>query len=71
LGSGFSLAFSAGLNDGDAYADGYTDYKVGVSKEYAGIGFNVSYVDTSGTAETTADVFNNEGKVVLTATKSF
>lgn len=71
LGQGFTLGLSAGISDGDAFTDGYTDYKIGVSKEYVGINFNVSYIDTSGTPEVTTDLFNNEGTVVLTATKTF
>jgi uncharacterized protein (TIGR02001 family) len=76
LGGGFTLGLSAGKSAGDAFKVGgvdtsYTDYKIGISKEFAGIGFNLAYVDTSGVPEVTADEFNNEGIVVLTISKTF
>jgi len=76
LGSGFSLGLSVGYSGGDGvedtFGDSYTDYRIGVSKTFAGIDFNLSYVDTSGISpDITTDLFNTEGTVVLTATKTF
>lgn len=73
VGQGYTLGLSAGKSDGDAFNGGldYTDYKVGVSKDIVGVTVNLSYVDTSGVSETTTDLFNNEGAVVLTVSKTF
>lgn len=75
LGSGFTLVLSLGQSGGDGidatFGDSYTDYKVGVSKDLAGLTFNLSYIDTSGAPEITTDVFNNEDTVVLTVSKTF
>lgn len=76
LGNGFSLGLSAGQSGGDGidatFGDSYTDYKVGVSKDFAGATFNLSYVDTSGISpDITTDLFNTEGTVVLTVSKTF
>lgn len=71
IGRGYALALSAGVSDGDAYADGYTDYRIGVAKDFDVVSVDLSYIDTSGTAEVTDDVFNNEGTVVLTVSKTF
>lgn len=75
LGSGFALGLSIGHSGGDGikatFDDNYTDYKIGVAKEFGGFKFDVSYVDTSGGLETTDDTFNNEGTVVLTVSRTF
>ena len=71
LGGGFNLGLSAGRSDGDAFVDGVNDYKIGVSKEFGGFNFDLSYVDTSGAPEITDDVFNSESTVVLTISKTF
>lgn len=71
VGSGYTLAVSAGKSDGDAFVTGFVDYKIGVSKEFAGFGFNLSYVDTDIDPAITSDEFNSEGKLVLTVTKTF
>lgn len=77
LGSGYTLGLSAGLSKGDGLIgaglsdDSYTDYKIGVSKDFAGVTFNLSYIDTSGLVEITTDEFNTEGTVVLTVSKTF
>lgn len=78
LGSGLMLGLSIGQSGGDGveavFGDTYTDYKIGVSKEFkqlAGIKVDLSYVNTSGAPEFTTDVGNNEGTVVLTLSKTF
>lgn len=76
LGGGFTLGLSIGQSGGDGvkatFGDSYTDYKVGVSKDYAGVTFNLAYIDTSGISpDITTDVFNTEGTAVLTVSKTF
>lgn len=76
LGSGFTLGASVGHSSGggitDTFGKSYTDFKVGVSKDFFGVTFNLAYVDTSGISpDITTDVFNTEATVVLTATKTF
>lgn len=76
LGSGYSLGLSVGRSSGSAiketFGDAYTDIKVGVSKDFAGFNFDLSYIDTSGvTPEITTDLFNSQSTVVLTVSKSF
>lgn len=76
IGSGFTLGASIGRSSGggikDTFGKSYTDFKVGVSKDFFGVTFNLSYVDTSGISpDITTDLFNTEGTVVLTATKTF
>ena len=76
LGSGVTLNLSLGQSSGggikDSFGDNYTDYKVGVSKEFGGFNFDLSYVDTSGISpDIKTDVFNSESTVVLTVSKSF
>lgn len=76
LGAGLALGLSAGRSGGDGidatFGDSYTDYRIGVSRDFAGVGFDLSYVDTSGISpDVTADTFNTEGTVVLTVSKTF
>ncbi|BAU46621.1 hypothetical protein SVA_0039 [Sulfurifustis variabilis] len=75
LGGGYSLGISLGQSAGDgvdeSFGDSYVDYKLGVSKEFAGFGFNLAYVDTDIDPEIEDDVFNSEGTVVLTVSKVF
>lgn len=75
LGGGYGLGVSIGQSGGDgieeSFGDSYLDYKLGVSKEFAGFGFNLSYIDTDIDPEITTDVFNSEGTVVLTVSKAF
>lgn len=79
---GFGVVASAGLNSLDGTAeqqfvtgstsndDSYVDYKVGVTKSFEGVGFELAYIGT--------DIKNsedpnglNDGVAVLTATKAF
>lgn len=75
LGGGYTLGASVGQSSGDGidatFLDSYLDYKIGVSKEFAGFGFNLSYIDTDIDPEIKTDLFNSEGTVVLTVTKTF
>lgn len=75
LGLGYTLGLSAGQSGGDGieatFGDSYTDYRIGVAKDFAGVSFDLSYVDTSGIPDTEADLFNTEGTVVLTVSKTF
>lgn len=50
--------------------DAYIDYKVAVSKEVEGIGFELAYIGTD-LNEKDAPGFNIDGSVVVTASKSF
>lgn len=75
VGSGYTLGVSAGHSFGDGidatFTDPYSDWKIGVSKEFFGFGFNLSYIDTDLDPEVTTDVGNSEATVVLTVTKTF
>lgn len=56
-----TLAVHVGSYNFDAGTD-YVDYSIGVSKEFAGIGIDLSYYDT--------DISGSDGTVVLTFSKS-
>lgn len=58
-----TLALHVGRYDFDAGGD-YTDYRVGVSKEFGGFGVDLSYYDTD------LDGPLSDGRVVLTVSKS-
>ncbi len=65
LGSGITLAAHAGYSDIKGQDD-YTDWKIGVTKEFGGFGFGLHYVDT--------DVKNTDladARVILSVSKSF
>lgn len=70
----FGLGLHVGLSDGDYFdATGdYLDYKVSISKEVAGFGVSVAYVDTdlSGDAEIESGPFANDERFVLTLSRS-
>jgi len=76
LPEGFGLGLHVGKSGGDgvlaAFTKKYTDYKVGVSKEFGGFGFELAYTDTnlSGTAQVKKGVFANDGQWMLTVSKS-
>ena len=76
LGSGYTLGLSVGQSGGDGidatFGDSYTDYRIGVAKDLAGLTFDLSYIDTSGIdPDIEDDLFNTEGTVVLTVSKTF
>jgi uncharacterized protein (TIGR02001 family) len=69
----FSLAAGLGYYDFDEDVNGedsYTHYYVGISTEYAGLGFDLTYSDTDDDAE---DAFGDEladGTLIFTISKS-
>ncbi|MCK2096194.1 TorF family putative porin [Thauera aromatica] len=65
LGNGFTLTAHAGYSDIRGQ-DNYTDWKVGVNKEYGGFDFGLHYVDTD-----INGVDEAEERVVLSIAKSF
>lgn len=73
---GFTLAGGVGYYDFDddvfsAASDSYVDYQLGVSTSALGLDWSLNYHDTNSDAE---DLFNEDwvdGRVVLTASKSF
>lgn len=74
LGSGYTLNLHAGhqwVNHNNAFS--YSDYKVGVTKEFFGVGFNLAVIGTDADkALYRADnKFSGKTALVLTATKSF
>jgi len=71
---GLSLAAGVGLYDADdnAFAAGedeYTNYYIGVSKEFAGFGWDITYTDTDGDGE---DIYGDlaDGTFVFSISKS-
>ena len=75
LGSGYTLNLHAGHQTikGSADAD-YSDYKVGVSKEFYGVNFSLAAIGTDaskGVYSTPRGKFTGKDALVLTATKSF
>ncbi|MCB1960015.1 MAG: TorF family putative porin [Rhodocyclaceae bacterium] len=65
LGNGFGVSAHFGRQDIEN-ATGYNDWKVGVSKEYAGFTFGVDYVDTDVDNDDNADE-----RVIVSVSKSF
>lgn len=76
LPQGLGLGLHVGKSSGDgvqaAFGKKYTDYKVGLSKEVGGYGFELAYTDTnmSGAQEIKKGVFANDGQWMLTVSKS-
>ncbi|MEK6770945.1 MAG: TorF family putative porin [Pseudomonadota bacterium] len=70
------LTLHVGKSGGDgvqfAFGKKYTDYKVGLSKEFGGFTFGVAYTDTnmSGAQQIKKGVSANDGMVILTVSKS-
>lgn len=75
---GLSLGLHVGRSDGDYFeVDGdalvdYTDYKVSLSKDVAGFGLSLAYVDTdlSGDEAVESGPFANDARVVFTLSRS-
>lgn len=65
LAAGFALDAHVGYND-IVKGDNYTDWKLGVTKEYAGFKFGLHYVDTDIKGSKLAD-----DRVILSVSKSF
>ena len=76
LPEGFGLGLHVGKSGGDgvqaAFGKKYTDYKVSVSKDIGGFGFELAYTDTnlSGASQIKKGVFANDGQFMLTVSKS-
>jgi uncharacterized protein (TIGR02001 family) len=74
IGQGVGLGLHIGKSDGDAFKGGldYTDYKVSVEKDFGGFGFELAYTDTdaSGANQIKSGAGANDGRVVLTVSKS-
>jgi uncharacterized protein (TIGR02001 family) len=85
LGDGWGVSLHVGLNefaesssDNDASftafltddADSYVDYSVGVSKDYAGVTWDLSYVGTDLDEEEYGDTDYGDGAVIFTISKS-
>jgi len=72
LGQGFGLGLHVGRSDGDFFDGGLeqTDYSVSVSKTFGGVGFKLSLMDTDTDAEIKSGPFANDGRIVLTVSKS-
>jgi uncharacterized protein (TIGR02001 family) len=76
LPEGFGLALHVGKSDGSAFNGGtdYVDYSIGVSKEFAGLGFDLTYYDTdkdTASGEDKIGANQNDGTVAFTVSKSF
>jgi uncharacterized protein (TIGR02001 family) len=75
LGEGYSLGLHAGhqkIKNNSAFD--YTDWKVGVTKEFFGVSFNLSALGTNadkGLYVTPAGKFTGKNTLVLTAVKTF
>jgi len=61
----FSLAAAVGYYDIDGNGAEYSDWSIGISKEVAGFGFDLSYIDTDEDNDNLA-----EGRAVFTISKS-
>ena len=74
--SGYTLSFHAGKSDGDNFSTGgtdYVDYSLGVSKEYKGFNFDLTYYDTDldGANLDVVGANQNDDAVVLSVSKDF
>lgn len=71
----FTLNLHAGYSFGDYWTDingdEPLDYSVGVGYTLSHFNFNLKYVDTESDVIVTDDVFNNEGRVILTVATTF
>jgi len=74
LGQGYVLGVSVGHWSSDGLSDDYSDYRVGVSREFKelkGVKLDLSYVNTTLDPAIKTDVLNSEGALILTASKTF
>jgi uncharacterized protein (TIGR02001 family) len=80
LGKGYTLNLHAGhqwIRGAGNSAYNYSDYKVGVSKEFFGVGFNLAVIGTDAdknlyvTPASDGNKFTGRTALVLTATKTF
>jgi uncharacterized protein (TIGR02001 family) len=75
IGEMFSVQAHVGQSSGDAWAEDLLDYSAGVGLTAGHFNFVLKYVDTDASASkgnlVTDDVFNNEGRVILTVATTF
>ena len=75
LPANFSLLAHVGHNWGDYWSESYNDYSGGVGYTAGKFNLALKYVDTNASASKsnliTADIFNNEGRVVFTVGTTF
>ena len=76
IGNGYALNahYGKSLIESPTLDLDYDDYKVGVSKEFYGVGFDLSVVGTNGADRSNYQAdgkFSGKTRLVLTATKSF
>ncbi|NOX10155.1 MAG: hypothetical protein GXP22_11865 [Gammaproteobacteria bacterium] len=70
LPEGFGASFTLSRADGDTYgANDYLDFKLGLTKSFEGLDFEVNYTDTDLSA-TQAVNNDNSGRFMLTVSKS-
>jgi uncharacterized protein (TIGR02001 family) len=71
----FSLLLHAGLSTGDYWddvnGDDVIDYSVGVGYDLSHFAFKLRWVDTESDVVVKDDVFNNEGRVILSVETTF
>ncbi len=75
LPANFSVLAHVGVSNGDywdnVYGDDLVDYSLGVGLTAGNFNFALKYVDTDSDVQVTSDVFNNEGRVILTVATTF
>lgn len=75
LPEGFGLALHVGKSDGTYFNGGsdYVDYSIGISKEVAGLGLDLTYYDTdvNSGSQDKVGALQNDGTVAFTVSKSF
>lgn len=75
LAENFSLLLHAGLSTGDFWddvnGDDVIDYSVGVGYDVSHFTFKLRWVDTQSDVVVKDDVFNNEGRVILSVGTTF
>jgi uncharacterized protein (TIGR02001 family) len=75
LGNGLSVVGHFGITRGQSGARDYTDWRLGVNKDWRGFKFGVSYYDTDSDFEFTNRAGNTrdlgDGGIVLSVSKSF
>lgn len=75
VGNNFSILAHVGYNWGDYWKDFFTDepidYAVGVGYTLGHFSLELKYVDMDSDVEITDDAFNNEGRVIFSASTTF
>lgn len=72
LAQDIGVSLHVGKSSGAYFSGGndYTDYKVGISKDFGGFGFALDYTDISGITKTTSGALQNDAQVAFTISKS-